>query len=113
MLKLKHEGDNGAGVPLYDAVELAKLRAEKAIFTTQIPNEVVEFCCKPELVFFYILKFNFFNFKIQFISEVAARLFENTKTHNSGCLNKVTFSFGLIDSIEIRESKLGITATNW
>jgi len=36
VLKLKHEGHNGDTVPLDDAVELAKLRAEKAVLTTQL-----------------------------------------------------------------------------
>ena len=51
VLKLKHEGHNGDTVPLDDAVELAKLRAEKAVLTTQVPNEVVADCCKAESVF--------------------------------------------------------------
>ena len=46
---------------------------------------------------------------VKLVSEVAACFLENTKPHNPGCLNKVTFSFCLIDSIEI---KLGLTATN-
>ena len=52
VLKLKREVDNSAGAPLNDAVELAKLRAEKAVLTTQVPNEVVADCCKAESVSF-------------------------------------------------------------